>query len=268
MLTSLAKGAAELGFKVGLYKPVAAHNAWFQYGSLVRSADLGLLVGSDVLTYLDMGLVDRNNLHIVNPVDMLTSPPEISFSPHSVKNYLLDLEDVLKQVVLIRITDCNNRSYRHYVLRSNLNSSIATLINELLRVSNIVNAKNVDINYLIKILKGDWISSNLNKCLELISEDNDLIFIESFSDAIVPYLAILDYIDIVVVVSPGNALIYRDIIKFNDAVKMSIKAYGELGLKSSYVITYNELRPDKLIRISPRTSIGTSIIKDFIKEFI
>lgn len=251
-----------------MYKPVAAHNAWFQYGSLIRSINLGLLVGSDVLTYLDIGLAAFNNIHIINPVDMLTSPPEVSFSPHLVKNYLLDLEDVLKQVVLLRITNCHDGTYKHYVLRSNLNNSITALINELLRLSNIVNARNVDINYLIKVLKSDWISRNLDKCLELISENSDLILIESFSDSVAPYLAVLDRIDMVVIVSPGNVMIYSDVIKFNNAVRRSIEAYGELGLKSSYVIAYNELRPDKLIKISPRTSINASTIKSFIKEFI
>ncbi|RLE70333.1 MAG: ATPase, partial [Thermoprotei archaeon] len=61
------------GRRVIAAKPVAGHSAWYQYETVVHSAELGLLVGEDAYRIaVELGMLSR--VAVLNPVDLLISP--------------------------------------------------------------------------------------------------------------------------------------------------------------------------------------------------
>ncbi|MCD6324596.1 MAG: ATPase, partial [Desulfurococcales archaeon] len=99
--TSLAKALRTAGFKVSVFKPVAAHSAWFQHEAFEESVALGVLVGEDVLNYLREGLID--DVDKQNPIDILTAPPSMQAFP-TLATYLAAIESGVRQAVIARVS--------------------------------------------------------------------------------------------------------------------------------------------------------------------
>ncbi|HDI02231.1 MAG TPA: ATPase, partial [Ignisphaera sp.] len=99
---SLARYALEKGYRVAIYKPVAGHSAWFQYHTLARSRELGVLVGQDVSLYLEHLGISVNDIAIVNPIDILIAPISVEeyAKTGDFESYIADLENQMKQAVL------------------------------------------------------------------------------------------------------------------------------------------------------------------------
>lgn len=77
---SLAKRLKGYGHRVGIYKPIAGHNAWTQYKTVVISKKLGILVGEDVFNYISILGMGKEIIPFMNPIDILLAPPEVASS--------------------------------------------------------------------------------------------------------------------------------------------------------------------------------------------
>ncbi|MEM1982795.1 MAG: hypothetical protein QXZ10_01805 [Sulfolobales archaeon] len=254
---SLAKNFINRGYNINIYKPVAGHSAWTQYFTVTRSKELKLLVGADVLTYLDLGLISNKELPNTNPVDLLTSPVDIAkyLNANMFNKYLTDAFDQFKQIVLARITSCEDGIVKHFIVRNNLNHTVSSLVNDLMELSNIMKAEDVNIDELIKILKSPWIESNLDLCLKKKCYGKDVVIVESFNDAFTPYYSLLDYVDIVISIGQGRAMLFDDLSDIKELIKERITTLGDEGLKSLNLV--NKLTPSSIIEIPPKSNIAS-----------
>lgn len=266
---SLARGLLRRSVRAGVYKPVSAHSAWFQYATVARSRELSMLIGSDVSVYMDLKLIDTNEVPIVNPVDILTVPHDVEvYLDVSLGGYLHSLEDVAKQVALTRITNCQDGTYEYYVVRENLDIAISTLRSELVALSEALKAKDVSAEHVLSLLKSSWINRNLDGCLSRLCASKDLVIVESFSDSITPYAGLLDRVDAVIAVCPGSALIFDDTDRVRRAVEECVKDYGDIGLRVASIIMRQRLKARGIVKLAPRPSVSDILPDDVVKEFI
>ncbi len=265
---SLAKILKEYGYKVGIYKPIAGHNAWNQYKTLVISKKLGILIGEDVFNYINILGIDRKVIPLINPIDILLAPPEITSYIRNLRidEYLMDLEDQYKQMVLGRISSCLSGETIHYLFQENLDRITLSLKSKVIELSQILNAKRIDLYSFIDRITNVNIEKDLNICLNTIAKNSDIIIIESFNDAITPYTSLLENVDRIAIVSPGTVMIYRDVDKIYSLLKKAFKKYGGRGYKSMYIV--NELHPDNTISIEPREDIYESIIDKNLNQIL
>lgn len=252
---SLARHLIDEGFKVGMYKPVAGHNAWTQYHTVVRSKELKLLLGADVLAYLDSGLVKIEELTTTNPVDLLMTPLDVItyLNSKAFHKYFIDSLNQFKQLVLARITICGQHGFDHFVIRENLSHATKPLLDDLIELSTILKASDIAIDDLINTLRSRWIEENLNICLKKICEDSDMTIIESFNDAFTPYPSLLEYVDQVVTVGQGRAILFDDMPRMRKLVREKLAILSDEGLKSANIV--GDLSPSAIIDIPPSLNI-------------
>lgn len=249
---SLVRLLLSYGVRVGVYKPVAGHNAWSQYPTVVESLRRGVLVGEDVIRYIS--IVGDIDVELVNPIDMLLAPPDpLNYLTTSIYSYLDDLENQFKQIVLARISFCSNRSTQHLIFRNNIEGVALPLREELEILVARLSAIEDSLEDFIQRLRSSYIEDELMKCLERIEVGREVTVIESFNNAIAPSRKILDGIDTLIVVAPGAVAIYRNIRDVVRTVDELVGRYGERGFEAAHILS--RVKPSATRYIRPRTGI-------------
>jgi len=234
-----ALAARGKGLRVGVFKPVAAHNLWYSPRAVRGSFELELLVGNDVLLYYEKGLVE--DIGVSNPVAIATAPPDPSKYAR-VRDYMGDFEDVGRIAVLSRVYKFDERAHTHYIHVENLAkmSSMVRKLVERMRIA--LRAEPGSFAGLSAYLTSSEAAANLGKCLRKLEEGSDIVFVESFNDAVAPYGALLEEIDAMVIVAPGKAYVYRDARKVREAAQRAFESLGWAGFRTKYVFDF--LKPD------------------------
>ncbi|MEL9940019.1 MAG: hypothetical protein QW632_00870 [Ignisphaera sp.] len=249
----LAKSIIEKGYSVAVFKPVAGHNLWSQYKAFQYSVKAGMLLGEDVGKYISyLKLSDQPQ--IMNPIDILLAPPDPVryISNRDLISYLEDLENQFKQMVLARYSDCEHSTSKHYVFSSNIAKLSPHIKRIVEKLSFAVEAEDASAEDFIARLKSASAEENIDKCLSKLMQGKDLVIVESFNDAITPYIRLLDKVANIFVVMPAAVAIYSDIVKVKNVVIENVKRFGELGLKAYNLLQY--LPPDNVMSLMPRTS--------------
>ncbi|MEM4488151.1 MAG: hypothetical protein QXK88_05055 [Desulfurococcaceae archaeon] len=230
---SSALAAKVMGIRVGVFKPVAAHNLWYSPKTLRKSIELGLLVGNDILEYYNSGLVDAVSLS--NPIALATAPPD-PYLYKDVESYMRDLESAPSTAVLSRFSNCSNGSVKHYVYLENLGRAPPRVRRAVERAYRRLNAEQSSITEALAYLSSPAVEENLNACLDKISRDSDIAFVESFNDAIAPYVGVLDKVDFIAVVAPGRVLVYTKTKEVRELVSKYLEDKEWEGLRSRYFV--------------------------------
>jgi len=200
---SLALGIKSLGYSVKVFKPVAAHNLWYQYRVFRESVRLGVLVGEDVVKYMRLGLVE--NPDVQNPVDILTGVPDVdSFA--SIDMYLATLEDAVAQAVLVRLS----YGVRRYFLVEDSYRALPPHVREVVdeAVEVFGPATRVGRAWIANTLMSRGVDTALLTATRNLTGKVDFLLIESFNNALTPSASIAQLVDRLVIVAPGKALIY------------------------------------------------------------
>jgi len=255
---SLARALRSYGYSVNVYKPVSGHNAWYQFNSLLTSMELGYLVCEDVIKYIN-SLDVRVDPRLVNPIDILLAPPDFRLF-NNANTYIEYFEDLLKQVVLARITYCSTGDSRHYLITGNYGRVPPTLREWLSKLAKLVNAEEVGVDELLSIMKSDGISNELRKCLTKLREGSDVVIVESFNDAAVPYTSVLDEVNLVITVAPAYVTLL-DLKSFKDAVMKSAVMYGDEGLRMYRIIGGVRRVYEDYVEPSTSYDVKPSIVK-------
>jgi predicted P-loop ATPase/GTPase len=218
-----ALAARERGLRVGVFKPVAAHNLWYSPRAVRKSLELKLLVGNDVLLYREKGLVE--DIGVSNPVAVATAPPDPS-AYASVGDYMRDFEDVGRIAVLSRVYAFDERAHSHYVHAENLRKMGARVRRLVEKMGGALGAAPRSFAGLSAYLTSNEVAANLDKCLRELERGRDLVFVESFNDAVAPYGALLESVDAAVIVAPGKAYVYRDARKLREVSRKAFERWG------------------------------------------
>jgi predicted P-loop ATPase/GTPase len=248
----LAKSINKKGYRIGVFKPVAGHNLWSQYSSFLYSIKNGILVGEDVAKY--SVILGFSEPHIVNPIDVLLSPldPVSYIATNNISKYFIDLEDQFKQMVLARYSNCFTKTIKHYIFRENLDKMPPMIQNLLKSFASNVSAEEIELQSFIDLLRSTESENNLEECRRIICSRSDVTIVESFNDAITPYLRLLDSVSAVVVVMPTAIAIYTDIRKIREAIIENINKFGEAGFKTRQVLM--KIPPERILYLKLRSS--------------
>ncbi len=254
---SLGKALRSLGYTLTVFKPVAAHSAWFQHQVFTEATALGVLVGEDVVNYLREGLID--NVDVQNPVDILTAPPDISqFS--TVSTYMNAMESSIAQAVLARISVMGRR---YYLIRENLarvpNPLKREIVNSLKKFGEFQEA---NIQWLLNRLSSREIGSYLLSLAKDLASKSDYLLVESFNDALLPVISLADIVDAVIISTPGKGLLYG---------KGRLDSYLRAAVESSRMNARDLvalLKPDAVVDILPTDVYGGAISRDEVNRIL
>lgn len=239
-----ALAARSVGLRTGVFKPVAAHSIWYSPVTLKKSLELGLLVGNDILAYYRRGLVGE--VAISNPIAMATAPPDLT-SYSDVESYMRDLEELTSTAILSRFTDCNSNVVKHYVHPENLNRVAPRMRDIIERIHRGLRAEAIPFREALKYLTSLRVEEDLNACLDRISRGSDVVFIESFNDAIAPYTGLLRRVDIIAITTPGRVLIYTRTGEISALALEYMKQKAWDGLRSRNFV--NRVKADTTLEV-------------------
>lgn len=244
----------ELGYRVGVFKPVAGHDMWSQYPVFKKSRKLGFLLGEDVSLYSEyLGIGD---ILAVNPVDLLLSPlnPDKYVAERNIRRYLEELSNPLLQIVMARVHKCSSGETTHFLIEDNAVKAPPALRKELEEFASETGATRTNVEKILELLSNKSIDDELDYCLNKISKDKEFVLIESFNNALIPYMGLRDKIDELIVVAPGAAIIYPS----NQSPWR--KEYVELVEKREGLATGSEFvekTPGRVYHIAPRDKPGS-----------
>lgn len=238
----------KLGYSVRVVKPVAGHNLWYSPRTIKKSLKHRMLLGNDILAYYEHGLIEE--LAIGNPIAIATIPLDPSNYHGDIGRYMAEMEQISTIMALARLTNCHNRETVHYYFPENLVKTTSYMRRKIERIAVELNARAHDPRRFIDILASREIEENLEVCLNIVAGDIDILFIESFNDAVVPYMRLLDHVDYLIVVSPGRVFLYDDVEAVRKLIEEHTVRLGIEGLRARWIIE----------RVKPALSVETTLI--------
>jgi predicted P-loop ATPase/GTPase len=249
----LADALRSVGFSVGVYKPVAAHNLWFNPRTLYRSSALGVLAGNDILAYYDREVV--SDIARANPIALALAPRDL-LTTSSVDEYLESFENLSKILVLARITQCSSGSVEHLVIRENLEKTPPILRRRIEELARDLGCRDSSVSEVLGYLRSNESTRNLEECLNILARSVDVVVVESFNDAVVPFSSLLEELSYLIIVTPGYALLYTDRDLVKEAVNKVTRDLGDEGYRAKYLV--ERVKPSRVlyteILVEPTTS--------------
>ena len=228
---ALVKELRALGVKAGYAKPVAGHNAWHQFATVLRSIEKNMLVGEDVSRYEEMF---GDDLRIVNPVDLLLVPHDPA-AYSSFDEYYSRVEEQIGHVVLARFSKCTEKTDKHYQVKDSLPRVLPSMRVWIEKLAQRLGAEEIDTNTLLEMLKSREVEEELMKCLDILRSRYEIVVVESFNNAAVPFAGILKVVDLPIMVMPGYVVLL-DTESFRDKVIKNAYTLGDEGLAMDKVV--------------------------------
>jgi predicted P-loop ATPase/GTPase len=226
--TALVKALIERGFKVSAFKPLAGHSAWYQFNTVLYSLRCGTLIGEDVLKYKEL-LSLGPEVELVNPVDLLLAPLDPNCF-ENIEDYLHALTNQLEQLIMARVSDCRNGAARYYVIEDNASRVVLGLRPWVEKLVERFKPEPITARcFFADILASHSMVELLDCAFDTLRSRADVLVVESFNDAAVPYMDLLSDVDVVLTVTPGY-LFKLDPEDFKRIVKSSYSKLGERGL--------------------------------------
>ncbi len=225
---ALARTLSKHGYRVNVYKPVAGHSAWYQFETLKNSIKYKVLVGEDVVKYKEY-LELEQDFSLLNPVDILSAPP----SPTKYRvlaEYLAALEVLAEQIVIVRLSDPENYGHEYLLVEGSMDKIVEGLKPWIRELVNIFNPKQVSLESLLDKMYSSETNSMLLKALDILSRNSDILLVESFNDAAVPFYGLLERTERVFTTTPGY-FYELDVKEFKRTVRKNYLLYGDPGVK-------------------------------------
>lgn len=257
LITGVANGLREEGFKVGYVKPFSVYDWYLDYDTVITNMKYGALFSNDVVR-ISESLGIKDPYECLNPVSLLTVPIKPSvFIEARVGGFIYDyISDIFKRALLCRFSYykggelLNILYYNEWLTKRNLAIFDRELVENVRKRSNII-YKLSDYRILLQVLLNEYVKS-VKSILEYLESKYRIIFIESYKDSAWP-LPWDEEINIVLIVSPGQVMIY-DFKRFKTAVYL--KYSGSLPLM-------NVILRDIINMINPLMVIETKPISKF-----
>ena len=229
---ALAKAMKKRNLKVKIFKPIAGHSAWGQFRTVIESMKRGYLICEDALLYEEH--LGEDNLTRTNPIDLLLTPPSLN-EFKSCNDYIQNLADTLHQISLMRITKHRGVT-EHYIVVENLKRTSDPLKRWIEKLALKLKPKPASIEDVVSILQDNEIDQELRRYLEEYKEKHDVVIVESFNNAALPFTSLLSFkLDAVLAVTPLHVLIMNPKL-FAEKVKEKLKIMGLEGLEVDKII--------------------------------
>ena len=208
LVARLARSLRDRGLAPRVAKPLGGHNAWEQHFSIRYALDHGVLVGGDAIR---LARAVGGEPHIIEPVDMLLAPPDVNHFLSRLRDYLLMLESLEAQVVLLRVNVCSGERPEplHMLVEDNvehLAPGIRRLVEDLAsslkpRPVAIPSAR------LREMIASGNLVTAADLCASKLLEGSRIAIIESYNDVLIPVPLSLRS-KLFIAVGPGRAVVY------------------------------------------------------------
>ncbi len=259
--TSLVREAREEGLDAVAAKPVGAHNAWNQYGSLIRSEKLGMLLGDDAYR-LWLASEKSEPPELLSPLDVLSSPPD-PCALSDLSTYLSAITNLLRMAVMIRISKASGRGVNicHYVIPDNLERTLPLLRRRVKKLASVLRAEPLESEELVNIMYSSI--KHVDTILSELASRHELLIIESFNNAAYPTPFSLEAYK-VILVTPGRAYVY-------EGREYARRASALSSLNKAGVTTYEvirDLEPIATVSLIPRPRSKLGIPMDDTRHLL
>lgn len=254
---ALASRLKSLGYSTVVAKPVSAHSLWDQYEYFVDSLKLGVLVGEDVIRYMNAGLV--SNVDLQNPVDILTAPHDLMKHP-SLDSYYTSLSSVIDQAVLVRVSAGGRRDY--YVVKENVSMLSEQLAGEVQEMtSRLKVSAEVDKVWLYSKLTSREVDNAVTESVTELTSRHDLVLCESFSNSLLPVFGLRKLATHMIVVTPSRALAYG-----TSKTSAYMSGLNPAKIEASTLVAL--LKPDLTLRVKPGLTPDTIIYEEEVNRLL
>ncbi|QOR94169.1 hypothetical protein IMZ38_05945 [Thermosphaera chiliense] len=260
---SLFKTLTATGAKAVPYKPVAAHNIWYSAITVKHSVRLKMLVGNDAYAYFrETG----ESPALLNPVALAVAPLDPSNYGFNMEKYLEDSALFLPQLVMARIAHHPSGQIEHFIIQENVEKTVteARRVLELLKKKLQATARSL--KEISEMLVSRRIDQIVASALNSLLEKYDVILLESFNDALLPSMGLIENVDQIIIVAPGKAFLYD-----TSTTKNILQHLAKNLDNPAYLVTSRLLpkfKPEKTIDtpvlLKPREHSMLQPIVDFI----
>lgn len=249
---SLIRAFKEVNAQIFPLKPVAGHNAWYSFGTILRSLDLKTLAGNDSIRYYDE---TGYNINLINPFAVLFAPIDIEAI-----NYDMTLYNELMNKgypVILRLTiDCNSGTTKSFILNV-LDLVPQGLRDYIIDLSKELSAEKISLNKLKELI--DDSPYIVDNCIKELFKQHENVIIESYNDAVSPSYMTTD-VDYVFTVSPGKAILYSG-EEFKKG--LALIQLPPWLIRTSTLIKY--IKPLKTFIVYPNEYIVSHEVLDYLK---
>ncbi|QKQ99599.1 ATPase [Metallosphaera tengchongensis] len=238
----------EVGVNVVPMKPVAGHNAWYSFSTLLRSLDLNVLVGNDALSYYD---VTKREISLINPFSALLFPINLDLLEWNFPLYSSMMERGYPVLFRLRTQD----STAYFLGPVNLvPESLKEILGRLISTFKPVAISENEAWNLI--LDSGYLVDPL---VQRVLNENEHVMIESYNNAASPSPS-SSQVDVVVTVVPSKAYVfsgseYKRFLELNSIPPWIIKAEA----------AFKYIKP-KGFPLEPITSKNDEVLDYILKE--
>jgi predicted P-loop ATPase/GTPase len=255
----LGKTLIDSDLKASYFKPVSGHNYWYHYEHTKRCLEDRQLVSRDAtLVRETLGLTASPLL--MNPIHSLFSPARVSKPLQNIPNSLGLSGSTSVQTMQRFSRPLGNKIDTTVLTANDLVESNRLIVSQeevgkLSHGASIVSANNLEAFQEYEQLHYE---EYVSKSFLAITQDMDIVLIESFNDSVWPWEG-LDLVDSVLVVSPGHVFSY-DPEKIEKAALLMRR--GNLPIRE---VTFGRvtdlLRPLSRIEVKPDSNLSDSQLK-------
>ena len=197
------------GFSVGVSKPVAGHNLWYQSASIRNTLEHKVLVGEDAVALKRIAGIE-DPIEIINPLDIALAPIDPIYYLKNLRGFHEILSSMISSAIMMRISLCLDKSRvetNHFLVKDRFDRLPKTIRVLVSRIASSIKPQPVYIEseVLEELFLRGYIAAET--CYNAIKNLYQVLVIESFNDSATPISSIED-ISSVIAVSPGKTLIY------------------------------------------------------------
>ncbi|RLF03999.1 MAG: hypothetical protein DRK00_07680 [Thermoprotei archaeon] len=263
----LAAGLRELGFRVGVMKPMGFLDWYRDYPVVREGAEEGMLASREAFEVrLLLGLRDPPEL--LNPLAGLVVPLNLkAFYEYRVpRSFFVYQADIMRRTVVLRVTTfrAGEPVSQGYVNRTLLEKGLTLLSRDDVRdlLKRVNHVEEVYSPHELAAVAASRAPEAVRSCLAHLSTRYRLIIVEGLGDAAWPLSDLSIDVHAVVAVAPGVAVAY-DPERYKLAVKLKAEVSGEVRLEdiADYLVprayfrlpplNYGELPETRAEKISP-----------------
>lgn len=265
LASAIARGLANSGLKVAVFKPRSGHNMWYQYGAFLKCKASHGLFCEDIIKLKEASKCPLP-YEVLNPVDALLAPFNVEeFLKRELTGqmYLFE-QDAFSHLIVERHTLLENGENKNILLLNERNVNVASVIidkdfiEELRRAAcRVIPLNNMD---EWASISGDSGSKAICSCYRKIKQAYSTLIVEGFNDSVCPEPEVIREAEVVVGAAPGVAIFY-DPKEFRRILDAMVKlGRNPTTLRSENVVKF--ARKYETLKIPP---IKPEDLKDYDK---
>ncbi len=264
----LIRNLIELGYDIGVFKPISFHNWFYQHDTSKENIKKGSLFSEDIRKLAKVAELDLP-YELLNPVDGITFPPNPLFfiEKRMLARYYSLFHNTLSIVGLMRFSIRGSISLDIYALNDDLIEREyfyydEDFINKILAKAQVI-LKVHGPDQIVNLMRY-YAPHAIRTCYQYLRRMFRNLVIESLNNVAAPSLDVLD-VDLVLVTAPGTVMVYEG-PRYRKAVLLYASFHRTLDIRTSDIITL--ITPLKYFKISPLTKSELEDYERLAKKFM